>query len=131
MLTIHDKMKNKEYQEKRKVLLESKITYLEQFASSYVEFNLSDVDTRSEKVREMLVQIYALPYDDMKLSYDKLSIQGSLYRELLIMFGKDNQYANKLLDMGIDKFMAYLYNNGKLPQEDVDSIKKVIEKVAV
>lgn len=47
------------------------------------------------------------------------------------MFGKDNQYANKLLDMGIDKFMAYLYNNGKLPQEDVDSIKKVIEKVAV
>ena len=128
---INDKMKNKEYQEKRKVLLESKITYLEQFASSYVEFNLSDVDTRSEKVREMLVQIYALPYDDMKLRYDKLSIQGSLYRELLIMFGKDNQYANKLLDMGIDKFMAYLYNNGKLPQEDVDSIKKVIEKVAV
>ena len=128
---INDKMKNKEYQEKRKFLLESKITYLEQFASSYVEFNLSDVDTRSEKVREMLVQIYALPYDDMKLRYDKLSIQGSLYRELLIMFGKDNQYANKLLDMGIDKFMAYLYNNGKLPQEDVDSIKKVIEKVAV
>lgn len=79
----------------------------------------------------MLVQIYALPYDDMKLRYDKLSIQGSLYQELLIMFGKDNQYANKLLDMGIDKFIAYLYNNGKLPQEDVDSIKKVIEKMAV
>lgn len=128
---INDKMKNKEYQEKRKVLSESKITYLEQFASSYVEFNLSDVDTRSEKVRETLVQIYALPYDDMKLRYEKLSIQGSLYRELLIMFGKDNQYANKLLDIGIDKFMAYLYNNGKLPKEDVDSIKEVIEKVAV
>lgn len=49
---INDKMKNKEYQEKRKVLLESKITYLEQFASSYDEFNLSDVDTRSEKLEK-------------------------------------------------------------------------------
>ena len=128
---INDKMKNKGYQEKRKILSKSKITYLEKFASSYAEFNLSDVDTRSEKVREMLVQIYALPYDDMKLRYDKLLIQGSLYRELLIMFGKDNQYANNLLDMGIDKFIAYLYNNAKLPKEDVDSIKEVIEKVAV
>ena len=128
---INDKMKNKEYQEKRKILLESKITYLEQFASCYLNFDLSDVDTRSEKVREKLVQIYSLPYDDMKHRYDKLLIQGSLYHELLIMFGEDNQYANKLNDMGIDKFLTYLYNNGKLPKEDVDNIKEVIEKVAV
>lgn len=128
---INDKMKNKEYQEKRKILSESKITYLERFASSYLKFNVSDVDTRSEKVREMLVQIYGLPYDDMKLRYDKLLIQGSLYRELLIMFGEDNQYVNKLVDMGIDKFIAYLYNNGKLPKEETDSIKEMIEKLAV
>lgn len=128
---INDKMKNKEYKEKRKILSESKITYLERFASSYLKFDVSDVDTRSEKVREMLVQKYALPYDDMKLRHDKLSIQGSLYHELLIMFGEDNQYANKLVDMGIDKFIAYLCKNGKLPKEDVASIKEMIEKVAV
>lgn len=128
---INDNMKNKEYQEKRKILSESKITYLEQFASSYLKFDVSDVDTRSEKVREMLVQIYGLPYDDIKLRYDKLLIQGSLYHELLIMFGEDNKYANKLVDMGIDKFIAYLYNNGKLPKEETDGIKEMIEKLAV
>lgn len=128
---INDKMKNKEYQEKRKILSESKITYLERFASSYPKFDVSDVDTRGKKVREMLVQIYGLPYDDMKLRYDKLLIQGSLYRELLKMFGEDNQYANKLVDLGIDKFIAYLYNNGKLPKEDIDSIKEIIEKLVV
>lgn len=46
------------------------------------------------------------------------------------MFGKDNQYANKLLDIGIDKFMEYLYNNGTLPKEDVGSIKEIIEKLS-
>jgi len=47
------------------------------------------------------------------------------------MFGEDNQYANRLMEMGIDKFIEYLYNNGKLPKEDVDSIKVIFEKIAV
>lgn len=128
---INDKMKNKEYQEKRKILSESKITYLERFASNYLKFDVSDVDERSKKVREKLLQIYALPYNDMKLRYDKLLNQEILYHELLIMFGENNQYANKLMDMGFDKFIAYLYCNGKLPKEDVDSIKEMIERIAV
>ena len=123
-------MKNKKYKDKRKVLLKSGITYLEKFASDYIEFGLNDVEIRSKKVREKLVQIYALPYDEMKSAYNKLLVQKKLYRELSIMFGKDNQYANKLLDIGIDKFMEYLYNNGTLPKEDVGSIKEIIEKLS-
>ena len=127
---INNSMKNKKYKDKRKVLLKSGITYLEKFASDYIEFGLNDVEIRSKKVREKLVQIYALPYDEMKSAYNKLLVQKKLYRELSIMFGKDNQYANKLLDIGIDKFMEYLYNNGTLPQEDVGSIKEIIEKLS-
>lgn len=127
---INDSMKNKKYKDKRKVLLKSGITYLEKFASDYIEFGLNDVEIRSKKVREKLVQIYALPYDEMKSAYNKLLVQKKLYRELSIMFGKDNQYANKLLDIGIDKFMEYLYNNGTLPKEDVGSIKEIIEKLS-
>ena len=127
---INNSMKNKKYKDKRKVLLKSGITYLEKFASDYIEFGLNDVEIRSKKVREKLVQIYALPYDEMKSAYNKLLVQKKLYRELSIMFGKDNQYANKLLDIGIDKFMEYLYNNGTLPKEDVGSIKEIIEKLS-
>lgn len=127
---INNSMKNKKYKDKRKVLLKSGITYLEKFASDYIEFGLNNVEIRSKKVREKLVQIYALPYDEMKSAYNKLLVQKKLYRELSIMFGKDNQYANKLLDIGIDKFMEYLYNNGTLPKEDVGSIEEIIEKLS-
>lgn len=128
---LNDNMKNKGFEEKRKALSESKITYLEEFASTYLKFEVDDVVTRSEEVREKLVQFYALPYNNIKSRYDKLLLQGNLFHELLIAFGKGNPYANKLEEIGLDKFIDYLYNNGRLPQEDVDSIKEMIEKVAV
>lgn len=128
---INDRLKNKEFKEKRKILSESKITYFEQFALNYSNFDVRAVATRCEEVRDALVQLYALPYNDIKYRYNQLLIQGNLHHELLVMFGEDNQYANKLAEIGIDKFIVYLCNNGKLPKEDVANIKDALEKLAV
>ncbi len=46
-------------------------------------------------------------------------------RELVIAFGIDSRYVK---DKGIEKFIEYIYMNGKLPCNEVSMVKEYIIK---
>lgn len=124
-------MKNKIYDEKRLKLQNSGITYLEQFALEYQQFENEDIEKRSILLCEKLVDHYALPYLTIKDRSEKLLIHEQLDKQLKNAFGDENPYSKKLNNSDLSSFIKYLFSNGELPKDEVDVIKKLTEKIAI
>lgn len=126
---LNKAMKNKKYDEKRLKLLNSKITYLEKFAQDYEQFKYEDIENRSERVCEELVNLYALPYDIIKNRIKILEVHEKLDKGLRYKFGDENLYSKKLNSSDLHSFNKWLSGNRNLQKDEVDLIKNLIDKI--
>lgn len=123
-------MRNSSYSKKRSKLLESKIPYLVKFANQYPNFEESIVEERNKEVVKKLERIFSLSKDRIDKRYEKLEIFFSLKEQLVKAFGEKSQYVVALDEKGVDQFIAYIYKNGSLPENEVGEIKKLLPQSA-
>ena len=77
-----------------------------------------------------LERIFSLSKDRIDKRYEKLEIFFSLKEQLVKAFGEKSQYVVALDEKGVDQFIAYIYKNGSLPENEVRDIKKLLPQSA-
>ena len=125
--TLNSKMKDHDFLEKKKILLNSNIPYLVDFVKEYPSFSHEEIDKREVDIILELKQLFLLSFDDLSERAQQCTKYLNMKQNLISVFGDNCSYLEVLRNRGFDKFVTYINNNDQLPEEDKTKILNLID----